>query len=166
MWKDVHHFQPLMSKETDTKHLFAFPSSRHARFPIHFSYLYLLEGCICWSGTWYPSGILFAWPKGVVELSLNLAHLGCQFTSCFSYQTLVFSFNSTLGFLICIPAWRSKNPILFIAWTPSNQSMHVTICGLYRGASTHLSSKPSSFHLRQWSSLNFEASLRTTDWAG
>lgn len=124
MWKDVHHFQPLMSNKTDTKHLFAFPSSRHARFPIHFSYLYLLEGCICWLGTWYPSRILFAWPKGVVELSLNLAHLGCQFTSCFSYQTLVFSLNSTLGFLICITAWRSKNPILF--------------CGLYRGASTHL----------------------------
>ncbi|KAL9374757.1 hypothetical protein Peur_031636 [Populus x canadensis] len=53
--------------------------------------------------------------KGVVELNLNLAHLGCHFTSCFSYKTLVYSLNSTLGFLICNTAWRSKNPILFIA---------------------------------------------------
>jgi len=103
-------------------------------FPIYTSWRDVFAG----PGLGIHLGYYLPGLKGVVELNLNLAHLGCHFTSCFSYKTLVYSLNSTLGFLICNTAWRSKNPILIIAWTPSIQSMHVTFCGLYRGASTHL----------------------------
>jgi len=90
---------------------------------------------------------MFAWPKR----SRAFNNFG-PFLSCFDQKKLIFSVNSTLEFLVCITAWRSKK--LKLERSSSNQGMlkrywllfslysllglglYIILCGIYWRAST------------------------------